>query len=148
MIYCDECGIVPVPEERPAGPAARGRRVQADGRVAAELARRLLQHDLPACGGPATRETDTMDTFMDSSWYFLRYLSPALRRAPASTRARATYWLPVDQYMGGVEHAVMHLLYARFFTKVLRDLGLRRFRRAVEAPAQPGRPSSGRTARR
>jgi leucyl-tRNA synthetase len=85
----------------------------------------------PKCGGPARRETDTMDTFIDSSWYFFRYTDPRNDRAPYD-KAVAKYWFPIDQYIGGIEHAILHLIYARFFCKVMRDLGLTELREPVQ----------------
>lgn len=123
MIYCQTCGIVPVPVE--ALPVTLPEDVPFTGKGASPLtqAEQFVEVPCPACGGPARRETDTMDTFVDSSWYFLRYCSPHDSKQAIDAGA-AGYWMPVDQYIGGIEHAVLHLLYARFFTKVIRDLGL------------------------
>jgi leucyl-tRNA synthetase len=121
VIHCESCGIVPVPESElpillPGTEDSKGRHSplhQQEDFIAATC---------PSCGKPARRETDTLDTFVESSWYFARYTNPGLDTAPIDKEA-AAYWLPVDQYIGGVEHAILHLLYARFFTKMLRDLG-------------------------
>jgi leucyl-tRNA synthetase len=123
MIYCDRCGIAPVPERDL--PVILPEDVPFTGKGGSPLAesKAFLTVDCPRCSGPARRETDTMDTFVDSSWYFLRYTAPHEARGPID-RAAADYFMPVDQYIGGIEHAVLHLLYARFFTKVIRDLGL------------------------
>lgn len=123
IIYCDGCGVVPVPESDL--PVLLPTDVPFTGKGASPLAQApsFVQVRCPTCGKPARRETDTMDTFVDSSWYFLRYCSPHADRVPIDPQA-AAYWMAVDQYVGGIEHAVLHLLYARFFTKVIRDLGL------------------------
>ena len=123
IIYCKACGTVPVPERDL--PVELPKDVPFTGRGSSPLAQveRFLNVKCPKCGGAGRRETDTMDTFVDSSWYFLRYCSPRENTRPLDS-AKAAYWMAVDQYIGGIEHAVLHLLYARFFTKAVRDLGL------------------------
>ncbi len=123
VIHCESCGMVPVPPAEL--PVELPRAVAFSGRGASPLAQleSWVRVACPACGGPARRETDTMDTFMCSSWYYLRFSDPANGDLPFS-RAAVDRWLPVDQYVGGIEHAILHLLYSRFFTKVLRDRGL------------------------
>ncbi len=125
IIYCPSCGPVPVPEDEL--PVELPLEVEITGKGGSPLAQveAFVSARCPRCGGPGRRETDTMDTFVESSWYFLRYCSPQSEEGPFDERIR--YWMPVDQYIGGVEHAVLHLLYARFFTKVLRDLGYLEF---------------------
>ncbi len=123
ILYCDRCGTVPVPYDDL--PVRLPQDVPLTGKGGSPLSedKTFLNVKCPKCKSPARRETDTMDTFVDSSWYFLRYLSPGLDTAPFEPKS-ADYWMPVDQYIGGIEHAILHLLYARFFTKVIRDLGL------------------------
>ncbi|MDQ3602666.1 MAG: leucine--tRNA ligase [Actinomycetota bacterium] len=123
IIFCDECGIVPVPEEDLPVLLPEDTEFMPTGESPLKLDPGFYNTECPRCGGPATRETDTMDTFMDSSWYWYRYLSPHYDKGPFDPE-RGEKWLPVDQYTGGIEHAILHLLYARFFTKVMRDLGL------------------------
>ncbi len=123
MIYCDRCGIVPVPEKDLPVKLPEDAEFKPTGESPLKYNEKFVNTTCPKCGGPARRETDTMDTFMCSSWYFFRYTSPHYDKGafePGSDR----YWMPVDIYTGGAEHAVMHLFYARFFTKALRDMGL------------------------
>jgi leucyl-tRNA synthetase len=121
VIYCDDCGTVPVPDEQL--PVILPKDVSLEG-VGSPLARHeeFINTSCPTCGQQAKRETDTFDTFMESSWYFARYC--CADNDQAMLDERANYWLPVDQYIGGIEHAILHLLYSRFYTKLLRDLGL------------------------
>jgi leucyl-tRNA synthetase len=123
VLYCPTCGMVPEREENL--PVVLPRDVQISGKGGSPLAEvaSFVNAPCPRCGGRARRDTDTMDTFVESSWYFLRYCSPRFEGGMVEPGA-ADYWMPVDQYIGGIEHAVLHLLYARFYTKVLRDLGL------------------------
>jgi leucyl-tRNA synthetase len=123
VLYCETCGMVPEKEENL--PVVLPRDVRISGKGGTPLAEvaSFVNATCPRCGGHARRDTDTMDTFVESSWYFLRYCSPRYEGGMFERRA-AEYWMPVDQYIGGIEHAVLHLLYARFYTKVLRDLGL------------------------
>lgn len=123
VVYCPACGIVPVPYEQlpvrlPADAPFTGEGGSPLGKVA-----EFVDTSCPKCGGRARRETDTMATFFDSSWYFLRYCSPHEQTVPFDAE-EAAYWMPVDQYIGGIEHAILHLLYSRFFTKFFNDLGM------------------------
>ncbi len=123
MIYCEKCGIVPVPEDQL--PVLLPENVDITLAGGSPLGRvpEFVNVNCPKCGGAARRETDTMDTFVDSSWYFYRYTSPKLDTKPLDTDTVA-YWFPIDQYIGGVEHAILHLIYSRFWTKMMRDLGV------------------------
>jgi leucyl-tRNA synthetase len=123
IVYCDKCGIVPVPEADLPVLLPLDVAFEPTGESPLLKAKDFLNTRCPQCGGPARRETDTMDTFVCSSWYYLRYCDPR-DGEHAFARDKVDYWMPVDQYIGGVEHAILHLLYSRFFMKVLCDLGL------------------------
>jgi leucyl-tRNA synthetase len=125
IVYCDGCGEVPVPDEQlPVTlPDLRGQDLAPKGISPLAAATDWVNTECPKCGGPAKRDTDTMDTFVDSSWYFLRYCSPHYTAGPFQVDS-VRRWCPIDLYVGGVEHAILHLLYSRFFTKVLYDMGM------------------------
>jgi leucyl-tRNA synthetase len=123
MIYCEKDGIVPVPEKDLPVILPENVEITLTGGSPLQRVPEFFNTKCPKCGGPARRETDTMDTFVDSSWYFYRYTDAHNNRAPFDSKV-AGYWFPIDQYIGGVEHAILHLIYSRFWTKFMRDLGL------------------------
>ncbi len=123
VVYCDECGIVPVGEENLPVMLPTDVKFTGKGESPLTTSEEFKYVSCPKCGKKARRETDTMDTFVDSSWYFLRYIDPKNENIPFGKEI-AEKWMPVDQYIGGVEHAILHLLYSRFFVKVLRDMGM------------------------
>ena len=130
IVHCDACGPVSVPDDELPVVLPEVDDYLPKGRSPLAAAEDWVATTCPACGGPARRETDTMDTFVDSSWYFIRYCDPRNDHAPFS-RELADFWMPINQYIGGIEHAVLHLLYCRFFAKVMNEMGLVGFREPV-----------------
>jgi leucyl-tRNA synthetase len=144
VVHCPACGIVPVPEEAlPVLLPTEGYELRPEGGLAPlQTAQQWVVTNCPSCGGPATRDTDTMDTFVDSAWYYLRY--PSVGRGDVAFGSdETTTWLPVDEYIGGVEHAILHLLYSRFVTKALYDMGLVDFTEPFRALTNQGQVIMG-----
>ncbi len=139
IVHCPECGEVPVPDDQlpVVLPDLRGADLKPKGTSPLAADEDWVNVDCPACGGPAKRDSDTMDTFVDSSWYFLRYCSPQYDDGPFDPDA-VRRWMPAHQYVGGVEHAILHLLYSRFFTKVLHDMGMLDFEEPFQALMNQG----------
>ena len=123
IVYCDKCGIVPVPEKDLPVVLPTDIESTSTGESPLQHCKEFVETKCPECGGPARRETDTMDTFIDSSWYFLRYADPHNAELPFA-KEKVDRWMPVDQYVGGIEHAILHLMYCRFFQMVVSDFGL------------------------
>ncbi|MGE5325432.1 MAG: leucine--tRNA ligase, partial [Deltaproteobacteria bacterium] len=123
IVYCQKDGVVPVPEKDLPVILPKDVKLTGEGQSPLARAEQFVNTTCPKCGGPARRETDTMDTFVDSSWYFYRYTDPKISTEMINQDA-VKYWFPVDQYIGGIEHAILHLIYMRFFTKVMQDIGL------------------------
>jgi leucyl-tRNA synthetase len=123
VIHCPKCGVVPVPEDQLPVILPERIEITGEGRSPLENVSEFVNVNCPQCGGAARRETDTMDTFIDSSWYFYRYCDAHNSKMPFDP-AKIAYWFEIDQYIGGVEHAILHLIYSRFFTKMMRDIGL------------------------
>jgi leucyl-tRNA synthetase len=131
MIHCDRDGIVPVTDDQLPVVLPKGVNLRVEGGSPLDHVPDYVNITCPKCGGPAKRDTDTMDTFVDSNWYYFRYCDPHNDQMPFDPE-KVAYWLPVDQYIGGIEHAVMHLIYTRYWTKVMRDMGLVKFDEPVK----------------
>ena len=126
MIYCEGCGYRAVPDDQLPVVLPKGVNLKVEGGSPLDHVPEFVNTTCPCCGGPAKRDTDTMDTFVDSNWYYFRYCDPHNDQQPFDPE-KIAYWMPVDQYIGGIEHAVLHLIYTRYWTKVMRDLGLVKF---------------------
>jgi leucyl-tRNA synthetase len=131
VIHCPKCGVVPVPDDQLPVLLPQQIQITGQGRSPLDEVPEFVNVKCPQCGEPARRETDTMDTFVDSSWYFYRYCDPKNSTAPCDSK-KIDYWFPIDQYIGGVEHAILHLIYSRFWTKVMRDIGLTKYDEPVK----------------
>ncbi len=131
MIHCEQDGIVPVPDDQLPVVLPKGVNLRVEGGSPLDHVPDYVNVSCPKCGGPAKRDTDTMDTFVDSNWYYFRYCDPHNDRMPFDPE-RVAYWMPVDQYIGGIEHAVLHLIYTRYWNKVMRDMGLVKFNEPVK----------------